>query len=74
PEPAGEPRNIGGLTRTGTVFGWPVRLCEPVAETLEPRGESGLVVRRLVAITSATRTVSHAFDSRGFQVSRVPPP
>ena len=74
PETARHRRSIGVLTRTAVVFGWSVRSCEPVAETLEPRGESSLVVRRFFTIAFAARAVSHAFDSRGFQVSRVPPP
>src|SRR5450759_1885927 len=67
PETAGVRRSIGGLTRTGYVFGWPARIFEPFAETLEPRGESSLVVRRFLAITFAARAVSHAFDSRGLK-------
>jgi hypothetical protein len=45
---------------------------EPFAETLEPRGESSLVVRRLLAITFAARAVSHAFDSRGLNLDNFP--
>jgi hypothetical protein len=74
PETAGECRSIGSRTRTGAVFGWSVRSCEPFAEPLEPRGESSLVVRRFFAFAFAARAVSHAFDLRGLQVSRVPPP
>ena len=74
PETTGDRRRIGGLTRTGVVFGLSIRLCEPIAETLEPRGESSLVVRRFFAIVFAARAVSHDCDPRGFQVSRVPPP
>ncbi len=53
PKPAGIRRRIGGRTRAIHVFGMSVRSCEPVAETLEPRGESSLVVRQFFAITFA---------------------
>lgn len=39
-------------------------LTEPFAETLEPRGESGLVSGRVAVITLVARAVSHAFDTR----------
>src|SRR6185437_12147806 len=69
PETAGIRRRFGGRTRIGDVFGWPARIVEPLAETPEPRGESGLVVRRFLAISCASRAVSHAFDPRGFRGS-----
>jgi hypothetical protein len=74
PKPACECRGICGLPRVGAVFGWAVRCCDPFAETLEPRGELSLVVRRIVTFAFASRAVSHAFDSRGYQASCGSPP
>ena len=66
PETAGEPRSIGGAGRGPVSFSdGRLAVFEPFAETLEPRGESGLVVRRFLAITLSARVVSHAFDLRG---------
>ena len=49
---------------------------EPFAETLEPRGERGLVGGQLFAITFFARVVGHAFDTRDRfrQIAAVPPP
>src|SRR5579862_6445332 len=57
---AGIRRSACGLTRIRACFGMPARCGEPVAETLEPRGESGFVVRRFVAFALILRAVSHA--------------
>jgi hypothetical protein len=53
----------------------PARLIEPFAETLEPRGEGGFVVRSVAALFLSAPVVSHAFDSRGVQrTPQFPPP
>src|SRR5512140_3916033 len=63
---AGIRRSVGGLTRIRVVFGRPARCGEPFAETLEPRGESGFVVRRFVALAFSPRAVSHAYRPAEF--------
>ena len=60
PKAAGDPRRIGGRTLTGLTVGRTVGLdmAEPFAETLQPRGERGLVGRWLIAITVCSRASS----------------
>ena len=61
-------------TGNGGSGGRTVRRCDPVAETLEPRGESSLVVRRFFAVAFIATRVSHCFDPRGFKGSALFPP
>ena len=53
-----------------------MKVAEPFAETLEPRGERSLVGRRLLAVTLLARVVGHAFDTRdrSGEIATVPPP
>jgi hypothetical protein len=50
-------------------------MAEPFAETLQPRGERGLVGWGYVLISLFARVVGHAFDTRsGFgEIATVPP-
>ena len=49
-------------------------LAKTFAETLESRGESGLIGVRLVMIAVLARAVAHRFDTRGFAAIATGPP
>jgi hypothetical protein len=51
-------------------------MAKPFAETLQPRGEIGLIGWWLYAITFFACVVGHAFDTRdkSRQIAAVPPP
>ena len=53
-----------------------MKVAEPFAKTLEPRGERILIGRRLLAVTLFARVVGHAFDTRdrSGEIATVPPP
>src|SRR6185312_1572028 len=48
----------------GLGFGWPAHFIEPIAETFEPRGESGFFVRLVRVVSWLARVVSHAYRPR----------
>ena len=51
-------------------------MTQPFTETLEPRGEGGLVGGRFCAISFFACVVGHAFDTRdgSSEIAAVPPP